>query len=117
MVRDDDYIRELLLEAEASKDPFILATLAMSAPPEDVKRHVHAELLADAGLFQELNDGVFRITNYGHDYLAAIRDDTIWKKTKAGAAKIGGTTLGMMGELALTYLKQKASEQLGVSLD
>lgn len=30
------------------------------------------------------------MTNAGHDFGAAIRDDTIWKRTKAAAASVSG---------------------------
>ncbi len=88
MKRDDDFIRELLFEIEASDDPYLIADLVMSPSAEDLKRHMHAKWLSDAGLLLEENDGVFRITNQGHDYLAAIRDDGIWKKTKAAASRV-----------------------------
>lgn len=116
MKRDDDYIRALLMECEASSDIYILATLHMNSSPEGLKRHHHAELLCDAGLFKSENKGVYRMTNQGHDYLAVIRNDTIWTKTKAGAAKVGGTTLGMLKDIAVAYVKQEATERLGISL-
>ena len=47
----------------------------------------------------QISNSGFRMTNQGHDYLDAIRSDTIWAKTKTGAAELGGTTLGMMMQL------------------
>jgi hypothetical protein len=41
MVRDDDYIRALLFEADATDMPFLLALLLLNPDPEDLKRHVH----------------------------------------------------------------------------
>lgn len=116
MVRDDDFIRDLLMEAEASNDPYILAPLVINPCDEDLKKHVHSTLLCDAGLFAEESEGVFRITNQGHDYLAAIRNDTVWKKTKAGALAVGGVTLGMMKDIALAYVKQEIIEKTGLHL-
>lgn len=116
MQRDDDYIRNLLLEIEISPDIFFLAPLTMSANKDDEKKHYHCELLCDAGLLTTSNNGVYRMTNQGHDYLEAIRSDTIWEKTKAGAAAIGGVTIGMMKEIAISYLKQEAAEKLGIQL-
>ena len=49
MRRDDDYIRELLLEFEESEQPFLAANLTMNPAPADLKRHMHAVWLADAG--------------------------------------------------------------------
>lgn len=116
MKRDDDYIRELLFEAEASDQPYLLAVLAMSPSEADLKRHMHAIWLSDAGFFQEVNKGVFRITNQGHDYLAAIRDDGVWQKTKAAASTAGGVGLGVMKDIAVAYVRQELSDRLGIAL-
>ena len=116
MKRDDEYIRELLFEAEESNEPYQMAVLYMNMPPEELKRHQHFELMVDAGLFQAVNSGVYRMTNQGHDYLNAIRNDTVWEKTKAGASQLGGATLGIMKDIAISYLKQELSEKLGLPL-
>lgn len=115
MKRDDDYIRELLLEAEESARANILATTYMNADEDTLKRFMHAKWLADAGLFLEEKKGVFRITNQGHDYLAAIRSDTVWNKTKESAQVVGGVTLGMMKEIAVGYARQELAK-LGIPL-
>lgn len=119
MRRDDDYVRELLLEAEGSDETCIVALLTLSPSPEDKKRYVHAQWLTDAGLFAPAGKGTFRITNQGHDYLASIRDDGIWAQTKAAAGKIGGgaggVALGVMKEIATGYVRQELT-RLGVPL-
>lgn len=43
MKRDDDFIRELLFEIEASDDPYLIADLVLSPSAEDLKRHMHAK--------------------------------------------------------------------------
>lgn len=116
MKRDDDYIRELLFEIEASDEPYLIADLTLNPDPEDLKRCMHAKWLTDAGLFVEENDGVFRITNQGHDYLAAIRDDGVWQKTKAAASSAGGVGLALMKDIALAYVRQELSGRLGLKL-
>lgn len=116
MQRDDDYIRNLLFEAEDSSEPYIMAVQHLSMSIEEKKRHQHAELLCDAGFFQAVNKGVYRITNQGHDYLAAIRTDTVWNKTKEAANQLGGVTLGIMKDLAVAYVKQEAKTKLGLDL-
>lgn len=116
MKRDDDYIRHLLFEAEESSEPYLLALQHLSMSAEEQKRHQHAELLCDAGFFQAVNEGVYRITNQGHDYLAAIRSDTVWNKTKEAAGQLGGVTLGIMKDLAVAYVKQEAKAKLGLDL-
>jgi len=116
MKRDDDLIRDLLFEAEASNQPYLLAVMTISPSEEELKRHMHANWLCDAGFFQEVNKGVFRITNQGHDYLAAIRDEGVWKKTKEAASSAGGVGLGIMKDIAVAYVKQELSSRLGLSL-
>lgn len=116
MKRDDDFIRQMLLELEASDDIFLLAPLTMGSTEEEVKRYQHAELLCDAGFFEARNDGVYRMTNQGYDYLEAIRSNAVWDQTKRGAAAIGGATLGIMKDLAVAYLKQEAKAKLGIDL-
>ena len=118
MKRDDDYLRELLFEFEKQPDWLIsvIDTVAISNDEEGQKKAGHVRLLCDAGFLTAVGKGTFRLTNSGHDYLEAIRSDTVWNKTKSGAAKVGGMTLGMMKDLALAYLKQEAAEKLGIDL-
>lgn len=116
MKRDDDFIRELLFEIEASEDSYLIAVRIVSPSAEDLKRYMHAKWLSDAGLFVEESDGVFRITNQGHDYLAAIRDDGIWRKAKAAASSAGGVSLGVMKDIAIAYVKQELSVRLGLQI-
>lgn len=116
MKRDDDLIRVLLFEAEASEHPWFLVSIHLSSPPEELRRHEHAKLLCDAGFFQEVSEDVFRITNQGHDYLAAIRDEGIWKKTKEAVSATGNVGLGVMKDIAIAYVKQDLSTRLGLSL-
>ncbi len=116
MTRDDDFIRDILFEAEQSDEPYLVAGMYLNSAPEDQKRHVHAELLCDAGLFQAVNKGVYRITNQGHDYAQVIKNKDIWEKTKDGASKVGGVTLGMMRDIAVGYVRQQASAKLGIPL-
>ena len=116
MKRDDDYIRTLLFEMEASSTPFMLAPMHHSMSATELKRHQHAELLCDAGLLQASQSGVYRMTNQGHDFLEAIRSDDMWNKTKQGAAAVGGATLGILRDLALAYVRQRAETLLGVDL-
>mgnify|MGYP002078383599 FL=1 len=48
------------------------------------------------------------LTPKGHDFLDATRDQGVWDETKRAALKLGGTlTIGMMLELAKTYLRLK----------
>ncbi|MEP6355829.1 MAG: DUF2513 domain-containing protein [Hyphomicrobiales bacterium] len=116
MKRDDEFIRELLFEFEASNDLYLIAHVSQSASDDDKKRYLHAELLCDAGFFEAVNKGLYRMTNQGYDYLEVIRDNSIWEKTKSGAELIGGATLGILKELAVAYAKDAAKTKLGIDL-
>ncbi len=116
MKRDDDLLRNMLFEFEAEDDFLILKPTFLNMSQADRIEIGHMNLLCDAGLVVELNDGVFRLTNSGHDYLDAVRSETIWNKTKSGAAEVGGMTLGMMKDLAVADIKQEAAEKLGIAL-
>ncbi len=72
--------------------------------------------LKKIGFLSSENAGVRRLTNAGHEYIEAIRSDTVWTKTKEATAAVGGMTLGMMRDVAIAYLKQEVSEKLGVKL-
>lgn len=109
-------IRELLFEAQASDQPYLLALRTLAPSEADLKRNMHATWLSDAGFFQEEREGLFRITNQGHDYLAAIRDDGVWQKTKAAASTAGGVGLGVLKDIAVAYVKQELSNRQGLTL-
>ncbi|KUJ78231.1 DUF2513 domain-containing protein [Ruegeria profundi] len=112
MKRDPDIVRKLLFEAEASDDWQFVYDFEEGAEGD----YYHLQLMKDDGLIVDVSDYGFRLTSLGHDYIEAIRSDTVWKKTKSGASKVGGMTLGMMKDLALAYVKQEAAEKLGIKL-
>lgn len=118
MQRDDELIRSLMFEAEAVADWRLaeVGAIVLNPEPESNRRAYHLMLLCDAGLFTQVGKGVFRLTNAGHDWLTAVRDDTIWSKTKDAAGKVGGTSLTIMGAIATGYVKQKLAV-LGVPID
>jgi Hypothetical protein (DUF2513) len=68
------------------------------------------------GILCQVGNSVLRITDQGHDYLAAIRGDGVWQKTKAAALTAGGVGLGVMKDIAVAYVRQELSTRLGISL-
>jgi len=113
--RDNDLMRKLLFEFEAN-EPWLFDvsdSFGLGAPNSPRAGHVY--LLCDAGLLEKTGS-LFRLTNSGHHFLDAIRDDTIWNRTKDGAAQVGGMTLKMMGDLAIANLKQEFTARVGVNL-
>jgi hypothetical protein len=114
--REDDELRKILINLEASEDWRIPYMQVLSPSKEEDKFGYHLQLLCDAGFMTPISKTMFRMTSQGHDYLDAIRSDTNWNRTKEGAAAVGGMTLSMMKDLAVAYLKQEVAEKLGVSL-
>ena len=113
MRRDNDYLRSLLFRVE--DDPAHIVVFARTLDADAKEMH-HVDLLCDAGLLLEVGNSTYRMTNNGHDYLEAIRDDTVWEKTKAGVGAIGGATLQMIADIAVAYLKEQAAAKLGIEL-
>lgn len=111
MRRDDDLIRSILIEMQDDPQPFKVYGISMNPTPEQVRVFFHVMLLVDAGLLAPLDGAgpkrLYRITNAGHDFLAAVRDDTIWAKMKDAAAASGGAGLGILRELGVGYIKAK----------
>ena len=115
MRRDDDLLREILFKLE-DEDDYISIEFGASTDSSEYDRKVfgHLLLLADAGLV-ELS-GKYResarITNYGHDFIAAIRDDTHWNQTKRIAESAGAKTIGILFDVAIGLAKQRLARLL-----
>lgn len=135
MKRDLSLFRQILADCEDSDDDYFVR--GMHWPGKfgselDTKWNerelYHLSLMRDAGLivFSELYDEddlgfvgatKFRITNSGHDFLDAVRDEGIWKQTKKAVAETGGNvSLEVAKSLAAGFLKKKLSQHTGVDL-
>lgn len=117
MKRDDDLFRKILLDFESSSDSHLIVSFSMGASEEEVNYRDHCELLCDAGLLVSTSAAVYRMTNQGHDYLAAIRDDDIWLATKKIGSSVGGATVDILKNIAIELVKQKILETTGVRVN
>jgi hypothetical protein len=117
MKRDMELIRLILLAlegdeaaSERSRSEYDSATIAY-----------HAALMIEAGLVEGVvaNDEkgiparcvIQRMTWSGHDFLDAMRDETIWKKARESVLKpIGGVAFDVLKE----WLKAQMREKLGL---
>lgn len=117
MKRDDEYLRQILLELEASEETEVYVAEFIGGSLEDRRRNYHIRLAADAGFLKEQYEDGYRLTNAGHDYLDAIRDEGVWSRTKAAVAETGGSaTLEIIKSLAIGFLKAKIEKHTGITL-
>jgi len=124
MKRDMDLVRNILLRLENS-DKIRNGAAVLSDLADDSLVQGHLELLEDAGYLEQKNwkphpEGVtmrmgWRITWAGHEFLDTVRDPEIWRKTKAGAEKLGSWTIKLLADMATGYVRVKAQE-LGLPL-
>jgi len=123
MKLDKELVREILLAVEAHDEAQGWMTLVIEGRShKDVSYHVM--LLDEAGLLSAISLGGLnhfewqpkRLTYQGHEFLDTIRDGEVWRRTKEGAEKVGGASLGVLIELGKAYGKQIFKERLGIEL-
>lgn len=118
MKRDMELVRLILLAVEGSED-----AVAKSKERSIEERAYHVALLLDAGFIvgTTANDAdghpngyvVTRMTWARHEFLDALRDDTIWKKAKEHVLKPGASwTFDILKEWA----KHEIKGRLGLPL-
>ena len=130
MKRDMDLTRELLLRLESlpmrSSDTILIlpgdSRVAVPSYSND-QIDYHLSLLKEVRFIdcpgaQPAGGGVNfrRLTWDGHDFLDAVRDPEIWRKTKKGAEETGSFTFDLLKDLAKGFIKTKIEEHTGVKL-
>lgn len=123
MKLDKEIVREILLAVEANDDAQSWMTLKIEGR-SDKELSYHVMLLDEAGLLSGISLGGIghfewqpkRLTYRGHEFLDAVRDGEVWRRTKEGAETVGGAGLGMLVELGKAYGKQIFKERLGIEL-
>ena len=117
MKRDNDLIRDLLMEFEAREDFLIVVAPHLSMSLDERQRWYHVELMCDAGLMTPVGKGTFRITHQGHDFLEATRDQGAWERTKAAVSQTGGNaTLDILKQISVAFLKRKIKDHTGLEI-
>jgi hypothetical protein len=112
--RDSDRLRFLLLYYESEPD-FVIPSTSNPLFDEEEKDQYHLLLLEDQGFVTRFGENSFRLTNSGHDFLEAIRDEGIWQRTKNVVAETGGSaTLDILKQLAVGFLKKKIRDHTDI---
>ena len=120
MERNWDTIREILIRLEAMEPEKGCLQLGDFPSEKAYEYSHHVELLIEAGLIQgqmsktlgtHASDFLaIRLTWEGHEFLDAIRSDTVWNKAKASFVK-GGLSMtfdlvkSVASDIAAAYLK------------
>lgn len=111
MRRDMDLVRYILKRTEEYDRQIEYDELVTECwPMQDVAYHVEVMYecgLLDARVIKDSNGGAVRgfvngLTWAGQDYLDAIRNDTVWTRTKRRvAAALGSTTMDIIKQVAI----------------
>ena len=118
MKRDFTLIREILKDME-SAGPLQQFEGFHYEGRTDAEVNEHIELLLEAGLLKgevkRMRDRaivlVSRLTWNGHDFLDAMKDESLWQKAQASILKpIGGVAFDVL----LEWLKWQAKKRLGM---
>jgi len=137
MKRDNDLIRAILLEIESwpPGGPARQIGPGRASPHrprinfkiegrQDNEVAEHLLIMRDAGLvdlpdiFRDSDGKIYeisvqRMTNAGHDFLAASHDSKVWQKVKE---KAGSLALDSFTDLLKSYAKATAAAHLGIQL-
>lgn len=132
LVRDMDFVRELMLKIEQGHTSFntvsdgeaealgLLHEVALPGEKAGALRY-HLNLLVGAKFIETIDMSscveVTAITWAGHDFLDSIRDPVIWSKTKDGLKAAGGFSFDLLKALAKGFIRKQIEEKTGISLD
>ena len=127
MKRDMDFIRQVLLKIEGGNGRTKMVDLLPADASKDdlAKLQYHMGMLVDeAGLVRGIaahslggqNWVDLNLTWQGHEFVDAVRDSEVWRRTKEGASRVGNFTIGLLVEIAKAYAKQVAKDRLGLDL-
>ncbi|TKI65605.1 DUF2513 domain-containing protein [Lysinibacillus mangiferihumi] len=112
MKLNHDLIRDLLLAIEEISNGhanFYIETIAQEHLPQYDFEEVeyHNMQLAQAGLIKVANKNshyVLDLTWDGHQYIASIREQSIWNKTKTVVQPFGVVTLDVIKDVATKFI-------------
>ena len=124
-----DCIRDILLSVEESTEIDVLfeynrdgrGGTRLGAYDHDVIRY-HIRQCEMAGLitgYREFDAGSYikipDLTPAGHEFLANIRNDFVWTRTKRLASKIGTGSLQSMVQIACAVVVEVIKSELGIT--
>lgn len=126
MKLNPDCIRDILLVVEANSsfskivtpNNFIASGIFQKYDSETVTYHIRqakeAGLLMKTSFFADGNFTIKDLSPEGHQFLANIREDKNWNKTKTIAKKVGSTSLGALVSIASNIISSAIKHHLGL---
>ena len=126
MKRDMDLIRKMLFAVEENPHGFAPSELHVDGYSEEQVNY-HAYLMVDAGLAtgfkltSTTSTGpemrITALTWAGHDFLAASRNETVWRKVTSRVTSLAGDVPFSLWNELLTYgLRRLFGDSLGMNL-
>lgn len=128
MKRDMDLLRLLLLKLEALDEDGQNIYLFDNSEEFEIDGFTweqivyHFDLAVEARMVDQGGRGAMegfmfrRLTWSGHDFVDAVRDDDIWKKTRQGATAAGGFSVELLKDLAKGFIRKKISDHTGIEI-
>lgn len=122
MKRDLDKIRNIMIYLEAKLQPnkeinsLDLPFYKKDSNDEDyLNMNEHITLLVESNFIKEHSISrqgskiyyITRITSDGHDFLDALRSESVWNKVKEKTVNAGRFTLSLVVELGKEYIKKE----------
>ncbi|NVK15883.1 MAG: DUF2513 domain-containing protein [Rhodobacteraceae bacterium] len=123
MKRNLDLLREILLAVE-EYEPARISMLQSISPRDfsgtEAQNFHHINMLADAGYIKLAGKptlagdyAVHGMTIAGHDFLDAIKEQSVWDHTKKRVGEVGSWTL----DVVLAVAKEEVKRRLGLALN
>lgn len=129
MRRDLDLIRALLLKLEQwPMEMGDVVTIVADDPAIAVEGytthqiHDHLSWILERGLVEQFDSqpmmGITfsRLSWEGADFLDAVRDPEVWRKTKRATEGAGGFSMELVRDLARGFIKKQIEEHTGIKL-
>ncbi|MNR03276.1 hypothetical protein D3C85_1191620 [compost metagenome] len=128
MKRDMDLLRLLLLKLEGLDEDGLKIYFFDSSEEFEIDGFTweqivyHFDLAVEARMIDQGGRGAMegimfrRLTWSGHDFVDAVRDDEIWKKTRQGATAAGGFSVELLKDLAKGFIRKKISDHTGIEI-
>ena len=121
MKKDIVLVREIMTEVERlgmGEYPFSISVEGFSA--QEVNYHL--SLLNDAGFIipaqvgvhTKLVTSVYRLTDSGHEFLMALKDETVWTKLKPALGDLGKQAFETVKAVAIALAIAEAKKKLGI---